>query len=465
MNYDYDLIAIGTGPSGQRAAITASKFGKKVAIIDRREVVGGVCINTGTIPSKTIREAVIKLTGVTERVFYGASYRVKEKITAEDLLARVNKVIKREINIARTFLRQSNIEVLYGIAGFIDPHTIEYASSKGAKRITADKILIAVGTVPRQVPELAKIDNEIILDSDSLLQLKYLPKSLIVVGAGVIGIEYASIFATLGIEVTVVDRNDRLLPFVDREIVESLVHQMRENGASFRLKEEVDKVEVNKNNLSPVTLTLKSAKVLKSDMVLFSLGRRGATDELNLEAAGLKADRKGLLRVNENYQTEVTNIYATGDIIGFPALASTSMEQGRQAAHRAFGLPLTKIPGFFPYGLYSIPEISYVGQTEDELTEQAIPYEVGIARYRETARGQILGDFTGVLKLLVHRTTEKLLGVHAIGTGATELIHIGQAVIALDGTVNYLVDSVFNYPTLAECYKIAALDVYNKLHR
>jgi NAD(P) transhydrogenase len=465
MNYDYDLIVIGTGPSGQRAAITASEFGKRVAIIDRREVVGGVCINTGTIPSKTIREAVIKLTGVTERVFYGASYRVKEKITAEDLLARVNKVVKREINIAKTFLRQNNVEVLYGVAGFIDDHTIEYTSSKGAKKITGDKILIAVGTTPFHLPELAQIDNELILDSDSIVKLKCLPKSLIVVGGGVIGIEYASIFATLGIEVTVVDRNDKLLPFVDREIIDSLVHQMRENGASFRLNEKVAKVEINQSNLTPITVTLKSAKVLKSDMVLFSLGRRGATDELNLEAAGLKADSKGLLKVNDHYQTEVPNIYASGDVIGFPALASTSMEQGRQAAYRAFDLPWTKLPGFFPYGLYSVPEISYVGATEDELSEQAIPYEVGIARYRETARGQILGDFTGVLKLLVHRETEKLLGVHAIGTGATELIHIGQAVIALEGTVGYLVDSVFNYPTLAECYKIAALNVYNKLHR
>ena len=465
MKYDYDLIVIGSGPSGQRAAIAAAKFGNKVAIIDKREVVGGVCIHTGTIPSKTIREAVIKLTGVTERVFYGASYKVKEKITAEDLLARVQKVVKREINITKTHLRQNNVEVIYGTAGFVDPHTVSCASAKGTKTMTADKVIIAVGTMPDSPADLVQVDNEYVLDSDSILELKHIPRTLIVVGGGVIGIEYASIFTTLGVEVIVVDRHKRLLPFVDSEIVDSLIAQMRENRAVFRFREDVESVKVSRNELSPVTVTLKSQKVLKGDMVLFSVGRRGATDGLNLEAAGLETIKRGLLEVNENYQTAVDNIYAVGDVIGFPALASTSMEQGRQAAHHAFDHEWTALPEFFPYGLYSIPEISYVGATEDQLTDKAVPYEVGVARYRETARGQILGDFTGVLKLLVHRQTEKLLGVHAIGTGATELIHIGQAVISLDGSINYLVDSVFNYPTLAECYKIAALDVYNKLHR
>jgi len=465
MKYDYDLIVIGTGPSGQRAAIAAARFDKKVAIIDKRDVVGGVCINTGTIPSKTIREAVIKLTGVTERVFYGASYRVKEKITADDLLARVQKVVKREINITKTLLRKDNIEVLYGAAAFADPHAILLTGSRGTMTISADKIIIAVGTIPYHPEDLVKIDNKYALDSDSILQLPAIPGSLIVVGGGVIGLEYASIFATLGVEVTVVDHNKRLLPFVDTEIVDSLIQQMRENRAVFRLQEDVESVEIRPEEPSPVTVNLKSQKVLKGDMALLSFGRRGATDSLNLQAAGIKVIDKGLLAVNAHYQTEVENIYAVGDVIGFPALASTSMEQGRQAAHHAFNHEGTKLPEIFPYGLYSIPEISYVGATEDELTRQAVPYEIGIARYRETARGQILGDFTGMLKLIVHRETNKLLGVHAIGTGATELIHIGQAVIALNGTINYLVDSVFNYPTLAECYKIAALDVYNKLHR
>ncbi len=462
MIYDYDLIVIGTGPAGQKAAIAAAKFGKKVAIIEKRMVVGGVCINTGTIPSKTIREAVINLTGYTERAFYGVAYRVKENITVEDLLSRCNMVIVREIEVIKSHLTRNGIEVLSGEGAFTDPHTIRYSNPHGENQVTGDKVIIAVGTNPHHPDEIT-IDNQIILDSDSILQLQRLPKSLTVVGGGVIGLEYASIFATLGIPITLTDKRTRLLKFIDSEIVDSLIHQMREEGVTFKLGEEISAINKKDSPNGGVEINLKSSKIIKSDMVLFSLGRRGNVNGLNLGAAGLKADENGIIPVDRHYRTSTENIYAVGDVIGFPSLASTSMEQGRQAAFHAFDYSCPLLPGLFPYGIYSIPEISYVGDHEETLTQKGISYETGIARYQETARGQILGDFTGLLKLIVNRENNKLLGVHAIGTGATELIHIGQAVIAMGGTVDYLVDSVFNYPTLAECYKIAALDVYNKL--
>jgi NAD(P) transhydrogenase len=462
MHYDYDLVVIGTGPAGQKAAIAAAKFGKKVAIIEKRMVVGGVCINTGTIPSKTIREAVINLTGYTERAFYGVAYRVKENITVEDLLSRCNMVILREIEVIKSHLMRNGVEVLFGEGGFVDQHTVKFVNPHGENQVTADKVIIAVGTIPHHLDEL-EIDNEAILDSDSILRLRRLPKSLTVVGGGVIGLEYASIFATLGIPVTLTDKRFKLLKFIDSEIVDSLIHQMREAGVTFRLGEEINGIKKTENNSGGVEISLKSSKLIKSDMVLLSLGRRGNVGGLNLEAAGLSADDSGIIPVDRHNRTKIENIYAVGDVIGFPSLASTSMEQGRQAAFHAFDYSCPLLPGLFPYGIYSIPEISYVGDHEETLTQKGIPYETGIARYQETARGQILGDFTGLLKLIVHRENNKLLGVHAIGTGATELIHIGQAVIALGGTIDYLVDSVFNYPTLAECYKIAALDVYNKL--
>ncbi|MBD3168180.1 MAG: Si-specific NAD(P)(+) transhydrogenase [candidate division Zixibacteria bacterium] len=461
--YDYDLIVIGTGPSGQKAAIIAAQLGKKVAVVERRMEIGGVCVNTGTIPSKTIREAVIKLTGYTERAFHGASYRVKENITVDDLLSRCNKVIRREINILKNHFMSHNIDVLYGNARFMDPHTVEYESPHGPKEATAENIIIAVGTVPRD-PDDIGIDDDIILNSDSILKLHRIPKNIIVIGGGVIGIEYASIFATLGVSVTLINRSDRMLRFVDSEIIDSLVNQMREAGVTIRAPEELDHVEVLSKEPRSAAVYLKSKKVVKADSVLFALGRMGATADLNLEAAGLISDKRGLIPVNEKYKTKADHIYAVGDVIGFPSLASTSYEQGRQAAYYMFDHSCPPIPTVFPYGIYSIPEISYVGASELELTEKGIPYESGIARYRETARGQILGDFTGLLKLLVDTEDNKILGVHAIGTGATEIIHIGQAIMGLGGTLDFIMDAVFNYPTLAECYKIAAQDVYNKLH-
>lgn len=423
-------------------------------------MVGGVCIHTGTIPSKTFREAVLYLTGLRLRGIYGASYSLKDEITMEDLLFRCHHVIRREIDIIGHQMKRNGVTILSGEAAFRSPHELVVRSSQGEQLVQAERIIIAVGTVPAQ-PQGVEVNGRTIITSDMILELQTLPRAMTVVGAGVIGSEYASIFAPLGVEVTLVDMREELLDFVDREIIESLKYQRRDMNCIFRLGEEVTAIEEEPGK--GVLTTLKSGKKIRSDLVLYSVGRQGATESLNLAAAGLKADARGRLKVNENYQAEQEHIYAVGDVIGFPALASTSMEQGRLAACHAFGVPAHSIPNLLPFGIYSIPEISMVGRSEQELTAQGIPYEVGMARYREIARGLILGDDSGLLKLLFHREDRRLLGVHIIGTNATELIHIGQAVLGLGGTIDYLVNTVFNYSTFAECYKVAALDGYNKV--
>lgn len=457
---EFELIVIGTGPAGQRAAVQAAKLGHKVAIIERRQVVGGVCINTGTIPSKTLREAVLYLTGFAQRGVYGQSYSVKQNITAEDLHFRTQRVIEKEIDVIGAQMRRNGIEVLTGQGSFLGPNSIKVESATEVIEIHAEKILVAVGTRPSLPPDVMP-DGKVILDSDQILHLKSIPKTLCVVGAGVIGAEYGSMFAALGTKVTLVDKRPRLLEFVDAEIIDDLVYQLRNMGTVMRLGEDVEKIEINEDGMA--VARMQSGKIITSEMLLYSAGRVGATADLNLEAAGLSADSRGRLSVNLNYQTTVPHIYAAGDVIGFPSLASTGSEQGRLAACHAFGRESRSMPALFPYGIYAIPEISYVGRNEDELTQANVPYEMGIARYREIARGQILGDDSGLLKLLFHRETRKLLGVHAIGTQATELIHVGQAVMAFDGTIDYFVNNVFNYPTLAECYKVAALDGMNRL--
>ena len=455
----FDLFVLGTGPAGQRAAVQAAKLGKKVGICERREMVGGVCVNTGTIPSKTFREAVLYLSGIAQRANYGASYSVKDDITIEDLLFRCHQVIAREIDVIRAQMKRNGIALLGGTAAFTDPHRLTVAGAGGTLDVEAEKIVIAVGTKPAPPP--VPVDGETVIDSDGILTLKKLPKSLIVVGAGVIGVEYASMFAALGIEVTIVDRRPMLLDFVDEQIAEALSFFLRKLNCTLRLGEEVAQAAVERPGR--VSVTLKSGKKIGADLLLYSIGRIGATGPLNLAAAGLAADDRGRLKVNECYETAQPHIYAVGDIIGFPALASTSMEQGRIAACNAFGVACDSLPHLYPIGIYSVPEISMVGKTEKELTTESVPYEIGIAHYREIARGAIVGDEIGLLKILVHRETRKLLGVHILGTAATELIHIGQAFIALGGTLDVLVDTVFNYPTFAECYKVAALDAYNKL--
>ncbi|MFO0417303.1 MAG: Si-specific NAD(P)(+) transhydrogenase [Pseudomonadota bacterium] len=457
---DYDMIVIGSGPAGQRAAIQAAKLRKRVAIIDRREVVGGVCVNTGTIPSKSFKEAVLYLSGFRQRHYYGAGYRVKPDITMQDLTMRCNKVMQLEIEVIKNQLNRNKVDTLYGHAAFVDPNTIEIASNKGVVRKTADKFVIAVGARPYRPPHV-KFDGKAIFDSDDVLNLSQLPREMVVVGGGVIGTEYGSMFAALGVNVTIVDQRKRLLGFVDEEVIENFHFQMRSLGVRLRLGDEVSSCSLREDNQA-VTV-LKSGKVIVSDCVLYSAGRQSATDNLGLEKIGIVADQRGKLSVNENFQTSQPHIYAAGDVIGFPALASTSARQGRLATCHALGVQESILEVPLPYGIYAIPEISFVGANEDELTEQGVPYETGIARYREIARGQLLGDEDGMLKVLFHRETEQVLGVHIIGEYATELIHIGQAVMALKGGLGYLRDAVFNYPTLAECYKVAALDGYNKL--
>ncbi|AHC25269.1 MULTISPECIES: Si-specific NAD(P)(+) transhydrogenase [Mycobacteriaceae] len=458
---EYDLVVIGSGPGGQKAAIAAAKLGKSVAVIERGRMLGGVCVNTGTIPSKTLREAVIYLTGMNQRELYGASYRVKEKITPADLLARTQHVIGKEIDVVRSQLMRNRVELYVGLARFLDAHTVHVEDPSRAERVTVRgrNIVIATGTTPAR-PAGVDFDAERVLDSDGILDLKTIPTSMVVVGAGVIGIEYASMFAALGTKVTVVEKRSNMLEFCDPEIIESLKFHLRDLAVTFRFGEEVTAVDVGP---SGTVTTLASGKQIPAETVMYSAGRQGQTDELDLPNAGLEADNRGRIFVDDNYQTKVDHIYAVGDVIGFPALAATSMDQGRLAAYHAFGEPCHAMTELQPIGIYSIPEVSYVGATEVDLTKESVPYEVGVSRYRELARGQIAGDSYGMLKLLVSTEDLRLLGVHIFGTNATEMVHIGQAVMGCGGSIEYLVDAVFNYPTFSEAYKVAALDVMNKL--
>jgi NAD(P) transhydrogenase len=458
----YDLVVIGSGPAGQRAAIQGAKSGKRVALIERREVIGGVSINTGTIPSKTMREAVLHLSGYNYQNVYGVSYRVKEKITMADLAFRVQHVIKTEIDVTQAQLSRNGIEVITGIASFKDGRAINITNSRGTNCITAEKIVIGTGTKPAASPKVP-INATTIINSDQILEMPSIPRTLIVVGGGVIGVEYACMFAALGVRVTLIEKRPRLLEFADSEIVEALSYHLRDHRVTMRLNEEVQSVE--ESPAGGVVAYLESNKKVSGDALLYAVGRQGNVDDLDLAAAGLEADSRGRIKVNENYQTSQPNIYAVGDVIGFPSLASVSMEQGRTAVAHAFNKPVASNPNYFPFGIYTIPEISFIGKTEEQLTDEDVPYEVGVAYYREIARGQIRGDTTGRLKLIFHRETLEILGVHIIGEGASELLHIGQAVLILKGTVEYFVNSVFNYPTLAECYKAAAFNGLNKLMR
>lgn len=453
-----DMIVIGSGPAGQKAAIQAAKLGKQVTLIERNPVIGGVCTHTGTIPSKALREAVLHLARLQQGGFYGNDDG--PEVTMVDLISRGRAVIQNETCVIREQMARNSIELMCGEATFDDPHTLHVTRDNSSQTISADHVVIATGTVPARPPQIP-FDKRKVLDSDDLLLLPSLPKSMIVVGGGVIGTEYACMMATMGVRVILTEARHSLLEFIDSEISEALQYRMRSIGITLRLGERVEEVKVMGDGL--VQATLQSGKHLRADTLLYCIGRQGTTDRLGLENVGLVPDNRGRLKVNENYQTEVPHIYAVGDVIGFPSLASTSMEQGRKASCHAYGEPATSLPELFPVGIYSIPEISMVGKTEAQLTEEGIPYEAGVAQYREIARGQLLGDEVGMLKLLIHEQTRQILGVHAIGTGATELIHIGQAVMAFKGTVDYFINNVFNYPTLAECYKVAALNGSNKL--
>lgn len=461
-DYDYDLVCIGSGPAGQRAAVQAAKLGKRAAVVEKRRVVGGVCLDTGTIPSKTFREAVILFTDAAGLFDRRREPSAAVRPTAEALLARVSEVVDRESRVVEHQLRRNEVDVIPGEGSFRDPHTVVVRSEHGERAVSARYILIAVGTRPAPPPGVTS-DGTTVMTSDDVVRLERIPRTLTVVGAGVIGIEYASMFACLGVEVTVVDRRDRPLEFLDREIVDELVHQMRDRDVTFRFGETVRRLEVADGGARRVVVHLESGKRVVTEAALFSVGRLGATDGLNLEAAGLRADERGRLHVDGRFCTEVPHVFAAGDVIGYPSLAATSSRQGRLAACHAFGVEAGAMSPHFPVGIYSIPEISMVGAPEHELTAAKVPYEVGVARYREIARGQILGDDSGLFKMLFHRDERRLLGVHVIGTGATELLHIGQAVLALGGGLDYFLGAVFNYPTLAECYKVAALDAANKL--
>jgi NAD(P) transhydrogenase len=464
-HYDFDLVVIGSGPAGKRAAIQGAKLEKRVAIVERTTVLGGVSVNLGTIPSKTLREAALELSGYRSREFYGASYTVKQKITMQDLLVRTDKVIQHEIDVTRHQLMRNGVEVISATASFSGPDMLrlDYVDGSTSRTIRAQSIVIACGTETTRDSHVP-FDGTHIFTSDDVLKLDRLPRTLAVVGAGVIGCEYASIFAALGVRVTLIDKRNRLLPFVDAEIADMLCYHLRENRATLRLGESVHNLEIAESETGPrVRLHMDSGKTVIAEKALYSVGRTGATATLKLENAGLRTDDRGRLVVDEQFRTSVPHIYAVGDVIGFPSLASTSMEQGRLSVCHHFGIKAHSVPALFPYGIYSVPEISMVGRTEQELTDEGVAYEIGKAHYREIARGQIIGDVTGLLKLIFHSETRKLLGVHIIGDGASELIHIGQAVLSFEGTIDYFVNTVFNYPTLAECYKVAAFDGINRL--
>ncbi len=466
----FELCVIGSGPGGQKAAIQAAKLGKRVGVVEQRATVGGVALHTGTIPSKTLREVILMVGGAGSAAPRVKDFRVAGRdATLRELRLHYQAVIRTQIEIVREQLERNGVTVINGRARFTDPHTVEVEGEHASETVTADHVIIAVGTMPSRPAEIP-FDDQSIITTDELFRLPGVPHSLIIVGGGVIGTEYASMFSALGVRVTLIEGRARLLEFVDGEIIEALQYHLRQGGMTLRLGEHVVAI---KKMAAPkgartvdgevAEVTLESGKTLVADCLMYCVGRQGATDGLNLDAVGLQVDRRGRLEVDGDYRTAVPHVFAVGDVIGFPALAPTSMEQGRVAACRIFGAPCDAMAQLLPYGIYAIPEISMVGKTEEELTREGIPYEAGVAQYREIARGQLLGDEIGMLKLLINPHTRAVLGVHAIGTGATELIHIGQAVIAFNGTADYFVDAVFNYPTLAECYRVAALNGLNKL--
>ncbi len=460
--HDYDMIVIGSGPSGRRAAVQSAKIGKSVLVVEKGNRVGGVSVHTGTIPSKTMRETVLNLSGWRERGFYGRAYRVKQDIGAPDLLMRLRKTLDHEVEVLEHQFSRNAVQTKRGEGRFVGPHEIEITDDAGEKQTySASKILIACGTRPHR-PDNVPFNKTNIFDSDEIIDMPRLPRSLTVVGAGVIGVEYATIFSALDVAVTLVEPRPAILEFVDRELIEEFLHDLRDRNVALRFGSAVESISLSESG-KPTT-KLADGRSVTTEMLLYTAGRVGAVDCLNLGAAGLDADNRGRIQVEpKTMQTKVPHIYAAGDVIGFPSLASTSMEQGRVAACHAFGMAPPPPPEFFPYGIYSVPEISTVGMTEEEVRKREIPYECGIARFRETSRGQIMGLSSGMMKMIFSTKTRRLLGVHIIGEGATELIHIGQAVLNLKGTIDYFIENTFNYPTLAEAYKIAGLDAWNRI--
>lgn len=458
---EYDMIVIGSGPAGENAAIEASKMRRSSAIIERKSVLGGVCIHTGTIPSKTLRETVLYISGLRQRSVYGMMGGVKPNISVNDLMYRKGQVIQQELDVIQQNMARYRIEVLQGVGKILDPNSVQVTDDAGNIRVIRSKvIIISTGTRPHH-PEGVNFDNHYIYDGESILGLDTLPRTMTIVGGGVTGCEYACIFAHIGVRVTIVDDRERLLSFLDHEIADNLMYLMRKYRITLVLGDGEDNIYVENNQVVTVT---KSGRKVVSDRLLYTAGRIGNTDNLGLEPLGIETNAKGLIKVNELYATKVPNIYAVGDVIGFPSLASVSMDQGRLAATHAFRKGDTScINTLLPFGIYTIPEVSMIGDTEETLSSAGQEYEVGVARYFELARGQIINDHDGMLKIIFDPHSKRLLGVHIVGERATELIHIGQAVMTHGGTLDYFVNTVFNYPTLTEAYKVAAMDGFARL--
>jgi NAD(P) transhydrogenase len=451
----FDLIVIGCGPAGEKAAAQAAYFGKRVAVIERAPYLGGSCVNTGTVPSKTLRESALYFSGLKQRGLYGIDYSLRENLTVNDFMHHEREVVETERKRIRNNLELHHVHFVPGQASFQDAHTVTVSPAGAGFRLRAEVILISTGSKPHRPSEIA-FDDVRVFDSDTFLQMDRIPRSLSVIGGGVIGCEYASIFMALGVSVTLVDGRDRLLTFLDTEISDRLRIRLTALGMQFRFNERPVKVE---STTSGVDLFMKSGKTLQTESALFAAGRRAAVDGLALENAGLALNDGGYLSVDENYRTAAPNIYAAGDVIGFPALASTSMEQGRVAVCHAFGFKYKqRVASMLPMGIYTIPEISAVGETEASCKEKKIDFCVGRAHYGNNARGQIAGDTAGMLKLIFSRADKRLLGVSIIGENATELIHIGMMALDNNLAIDEFIEQVFNYPTLSEMYKYAAYD-------
>jgi len=462
-HYDYDLIVIGSGPAGEKGAAQAAYFGKKVALIERSAHLGGAGINTGTVPSKTLRETALYFSGLRQRGLYGIDYSLKENLTVANFMYRQSSVVENQWHLIQRNLERHNIELVRGVATLKDAHTMSVRQPNGAAiDLTTDVILIATGSSPHHPPDVP-FDHRVIYDSDSILHMSHIPKNMVVVGGGVIGSEYASIFTALGVHVTLVDSRERLLPFVDLEIAQRLQQQLERLGLEFLFNDRVVDIKISAGSAA---IKLNGGKSLNCEIALFAAGRQSNVQELNLENLGVKLGQRGLVLVNEKYQTSVSNIYAAGDVIGFPALASTSMEQARVAMVHAFNLRYKEqIASILPLAVYTIPEISMVGLSEEDCRKKNLPYLAGCAYYENNARGQIIGDLSGMLKLIFSPDDKKLLGVHLIGEMASELVHLGAQVLAAGGTIDSFIHSVYNYPSLADIYKYAAYDGLGKLNR
>ena len=462
--HKYDVLIIGSGPGGEKAALQAAKLNRRVAIIERSPFIGGAGIQTGTLPSKTLREAALYLSAFRQRAIYGMECSVSKGVTLRELMHRKESVVHSQMEVIKGHFAKNDIDLIHGDASFKDEHTLLVRQEGTVQEYSGDIIVIAVGSRPSR-PASVPFEKGNIYDSDGIIDIDRIPRTMTVLGGGVIGCEYACIFACLGVSVTLVDRNRRLLRFLDEEIIQSLSYWMRQSGITLKLGEEMDSIEDEGNGR--IVTRLKSGKTVISETLLYTMGRVGNTDSLNLEAIGITPVERGFITVNQSFQTAIPHIYAVGDVIGFPSLAATSMEQGRRAMCHALGggevEEICEWTSHIPYGVYAIPEISMVGETEESLTGKGVPFEVGVASFSEVARGRIIGDIYGMLKLIFHRESRLLLGVHIIGERATEIIHIGQAVLSYGGTIDYFINNVFNYPTLSDAYKVAALNGINRL--